>query len=83
MALKKYQKSAIIKKAKEAAQVFFDEYDETLDTAKTDWDAVAWEIDERDLPFSLTDRQAEEAWELYAETLSQETVSLFDKKYAT
>lgn len=71
------QKKQIKKLATETAQQFVDEFNEPLDSSKTDWDTVAWDEDMRKLSFK--DRLKadsdlyNEAWDLYRETLETKT----------
>jgi len=80
MKLNNNQKMEIRRLAVAAAQAFVDEFDEPLDSSKTDWDAVAWQEDRRKLSFraalkASSDLDAE-AWELYSTTLEAKTGTL-------
>ena len=72
---------AIEARAKQTAALFFEEFGEPLHSSLTDWDAVAWGEDRKELDLSPGDD--EQAWLHYAEVLQQETKRLYDSAQAT
>lgn len=70
------QKTEVTNLAKEAAQMFVEEFNEVLDPESTDWDGEAWADDRKKLSFELTDELYSEAWELYQGELVAETERL-------
>jgi len=74
------QQAQIEKLADATAQEFVNEFNEPLDSSKTDWDAVAWDEDIRKLTFHdtlKTDGELyNEAWDLYRERLEAKTAEL-------
>lgn len=60
--------------ARETAQEFVDEHEEPLDPLQTDWDAEAWERDQREIGLADLDGVvASSAWRLYQAELATET----------
>lgn len=68
------QKAEVIAAAQRMAKAFVDEFNEPLDGAKTDWDAMAW--DEENMSFYGNDRLVAAGWDLYQPTLEAETERL-------
>lgn len=70
----------VLIQARKTAEFFVNEFNEPLDSAGTDWDAVAWEIDSKTLfsafPQYLQDRLCTRFWESYSQELEYETARL-------
>jgi hypothetical protein len=73
----------IVKRAKEDAEEFVDEFGEALDGATTDWDATAWGFAEADiLGDEVPKEDREGGWTLYSDVLEAETRRLVNERAA-
>lgn len=70
------QIAAITAKAQETAQMFVDEFNEALNPAQTDWDAIAWQEDRRHFGIDWADDG--EGWEIYQKALVAQTKKLVE-----
>jgi len=69
-------KAEIVKRAKATAGSFVEEFGEPLDPETTDWDAVAWQDDRRDMGFDPSSSDYDEWWPVYQIALIAETERL-------
>ncbi len=62
--------------AKAMAALFVEEFGEPIDCDKTDWDAVAWQEDRREIGIDPASSDWNEGWPVYQAALVAETERL-------
>jgi len=69
-------RAQIENRARITAASFVHEFNEPLDPETTDWDAVAWQEDRRDLGFDPASSDYDKWWPVYQKSLVAETKRL-------